>query len=376
MKQSLSEADCRVPFHSTRNDASSLGTTKTTETKKMNKTSLVAQPKTHNAQPTTLYPLCFHPILKERIWGGQKLQTVLNKDQNGFTRCGESWEISGLEDDVSVVSNGPLAGKDLNELLEIYGEELVGKKVYEQFGNHFPLLIKFLDAAEDLSVQVHPNDELASKRHNCSGKTEMWYIIEAEEDSKIVAGFKQNMTRESYLSGLQNKSLLHDLNTIEPNTGDVFYIPSGRVHSIGKGVLLAEIQQTSDITYRIYDFDRVDSNGQTRELHTELALDALDFSNKNGYKQKVGLEKNKSHKLLECPWFKTNLLKFDSALEQDLLQSDSFKIYMLVEGACQMMIENHTVELKLGDTILIPASAQKLEFEPLNGLTKVLEVYV
>ncbi len=324
----------------------------------------------------TLYPLRFHPILKERIWGGQKLQTVLNKDLNGCTLCGESWEISGLEGDISIVSNGSLAGKSLTELLEIYGEGVVGKKVYTHFGNQFPLLIKFLDAAEDLSVQVHPNDELAVKRHNCWGKTEMWYVLQTDEGAQITAGFREKMSRETYLEKLENKSLMEALHTVVTKPGDVFYIPSGRVHSIGKGVLLAEIQQTSDITYRIFDYNRKDKNGNTRELHTDFALNAINFSAKKGQKQIEQPELNKSNKLLECDYFTSNLLALDSVVDKNISELDSFVIYICVEGIVELAYLGAKEVLTKGDTILIPASLSCYTLKPQTELVKLLEVYV
>lgn len=226
----------------------------------------------------SLYPLKFNPILKDKIWGGSKLKTVLNKDFSPLPNAGESWEISGVEGDVSVVSNGFLEGNNLEELIEIYMGDLVGDHVYENFGIEFPLLIKFIDANDVLSIQVHPDDVLSKERHNAFGKTEMWYVIEADKGSELIVGFNQKVDKDTYIKKLEEGRLEEILNNEPVAKGSCFFIPAGRVHAIGKGILLAEIQQTSDVTYRIYDFNRTDDKGTPRELHTELAVDAIDYS--------------------------------------------------------------------------------------------------
>jgi len=223
---------------------------------------------------SALYPLKFKTIFKDKIWGGQKIKTYLHKDFSPLPNCGETWEISGVKSDVSVVNGGALDGETLADLLEQFKGELVGEKVYAHFGNIFPLLVKFIDANDDLSIQVHPNDELAKKRHNSFGKTEMWYVIESDPGSTLISGFNKEMTQQEYLDKLNSGHIMDILNRENANAGDVFFLPAGRVHTIGKGLLVAEIQQTSDITYRIYDFDRVDANGHKRELHTQEALAA------------------------------------------------------------------------------------------------------
>jgi len=223
-----------------------------------------------------LYPLKFKPLLKERIWGGDKLKTILGK-QGKCATCGESWEISAVEKNVSVVENGFLKNNNLQEIIEIYMGDLVGDKIFDKFGLEFPLLIKFIDANDDLSIQVHPNDKLAHERHQSNGKTEMWYVMDANKDSALISGFNKQISTEEYVNHLNGKTLKDILNRQPVKQGDVFFIPAGRVHAIGAGILLAEIQQTSDITYRIYDWDRVDANGKHRELHTDLALDAINY---------------------------------------------------------------------------------------------------
>ena len=245
------------------------------------------------------YPIKFEPILKEKIWGGKKLSKILHKksDKNNI---GESWEISNVGNDISIVSNGILKGKTLQELIMTYKGELVGEKVYQQFGDKFPLLIKYIDAKEPLSIQLHPNDELAKQRHNSFGKTEMWYVMQADKNASLIVGFKKEVSKEEYIKHLKNKTLTDILNFEKVVNGDVYFIPTGRVHAIGAGVLLAEIQQTSDITYRIYDWDRQDDLGNYRDLHTENALNALDFSIKKKYNTVYSKQMNIVSNIIDC----------------------------------------------------------------------------
>ena len=252
-----------------------------------------------------LYPLKFKPIIKDKIWGGTRLKTVLNK-KTKTDKAGESWEISGYPGSVSQVKNGFLAGNSLEELIEVYMGDLVGDSVFEKFGTLFPLLIKFIDANDILSIQVHPDDKLALEQFGSFGKTEMWYVIQAEAGSEIIVGFNQAVTKESYLSHLNNKTLLSILNKEKTAAGDVFFIPPGRVHAIDKGILLAEIQQTSDATLRIYDFDRVDDKGKPRELHTEKALEAIDFKVYPAYKTNYSKVPDQPNMLATCQYFTTN----------------------------------------------------------------------
>ena len=233
---------------------------------------------------SSLYPLQFEPILKERIWGGEKLKTILNKSITSKI-TGESWELSTVEGDVSIVSNGEIKGKTLMELIVETPNELLGTKVHERFGKQFPLLFKYLDAREDLSIQVHPNDKLAKERHNSFGKTEMWYVMQADADSRIIVGFKENSSKEEYLKHLKDNTLVSILDNVKAKAGDIFFLETGTVHAIGAGLVVAEIQQTSDITYRLYDFDRVDAQGNKRELHVDLALDAINYNKVNTQKE-------------------------------------------------------------------------------------------
>lgn len=323
-----------------------------------------------------LYPLKFKPIFHDKIWGGNRMKSSLNKEYGELANCGESWEISAVKDKISVVSNGFLAENNLQELIEIYMGDLVGDKVYEKYGIEFPLLIKFIDANDDLSIQVHPDDKLSKKRHNAYGKTEMWYVVESETGAKINSGFNQPVTREKYLEFLENGKLLDLLHYDEAIPGDVFFIPAGRVHAIGKGVLLAEIQQTSDVTYRIYDYNRKDAEGKTRELHTDLALDAIDFSHKEEYKTPYERAKNEAVELASCDYFTTNLLEFDKEILLNYNELDSFVIYMNLEGTFEVEYESGKEKIEKGETVLVPASVEQFKLNPLTKSAKTLEVYI
>lgn len=319
------------------------------------------------------YPLKFTPILKDKIWGGVKLVDDFNK-KSTLNNVGESWEISDVEGNNSVVSNGKLKNTPLKVLLSTYKKDLVGKNNYANFGNNFPLLIKFIDAKQDLSVQVHPNNELSKKRHNSFGKTEMWYIMQAEEGSRLILGFSETITPKEYVTLLEEKKIMSVLNDVYVKNGDAFFIETGTVHAIGSGVVLAEIQQTSDITYRIYDFDRVDDEGNERELHTELAVDALNFSNKIDSERNYNKDINTLNEVVECKYFKTNFIPVSGKMTIDYRNTDSFVIFMCVEGSATVTIFNTTETIELGETILIPAIAEDVILESEN--CKLLEVTV
>jgi len=318
-----------------------------------------------------LYPLKFNPIFKEKLWGGQKIKTILGKDYGELDNCGETWELSGVKGNVSEVANGPLSGRLLSELVAEMKDELVGTIVYNRFGNEFPLLIKFIDAAKDLSIQVHPDDELAKKRHNGYGKTEMWYIIQNDPGSTLINGFSKNTNKEEYLACLNAGKLEDLLNRADAKAGDVFYLPAGRVHTIGKGLLLAEIQQTSDLTYRIYDFDRVDKDGNKRELHTDLALDAIDFSKPGQVKSAYENVPNQACSIVSSPYFSTNKLILDQAKTINRSELDCFKIYIGVGGTGRIAGEN----IAFGEVILVPACMKKYTIEP-EGQLELLETYI
>jgi|SRR5690554_1741014 len=319
-----------------------------------------------------LYPIKFHPILKEKLWGGNKLKTLLNKESH-LPNIGESWEISDVEGDTSLVANGSLENQSLKHLLSTYKADLIGEKNYKQFGNSFPLLIKFIDAKEDLSIQLHPNDELAAKRHNSFGKTEMWYVMQTDPDSNLIVGFNQEMTSETYLKHLNEKTLTSILNFDRVKKGDAYFIDVGRIHAIGAGVLLAEIQQTSDITYRVYDWDRVDDKGQSRELHNNLAIDAFNFNMPDNFRIDYNKTENQSNNMVSCPYFITNYLKITKPVKIEN-SYDSFMIYMCVDGEAIITGPNFQESFKTGETILVPASIKTFEITSKNAT--VLEVYV
>ncbi len=322
-----------------------------------------------------LYPIKFKPILFEKIWGGTKLQTVFQKNTKALKNVGESWEISSVEGNVSVVKNGFLKGNTLNEIVEVYMADLLGERIYKRFGEEFPLLIKLIDASEVLSIQVHPDDTLARERHHAYGKTEMWYVLQAEPDAFVISGFNKDVTREEYLDCLLQGKVETLLNKVPAHKGDVFFIPAGRVHAIGKGVLLAEIQQTSDITYRIYDWHRHDKNGQARELHTDLALDAIDFSKTIEPKIIYKTDVNKVIPLVTCPYFKTNLITLTEPLERHYALLDSFVILMAIEGQGILEHADGKEPYHKGETILIPADLEKIMLCP-DRLTTWLEIYI
>ncbi|OUD34555.1 type I phosphomannose isomerase catalytic subunit, partial [Flavobacterium sp. FPG59] len=298
------------------------------------------------------YPLQFEPIFKERIWGGEKLKKVLGKSITSAI-TGESWELSAVEGDVSAVANGNWKGKSLTSLLEEFPEEILGSNVYRKFGCQFPLLFKYLDAREDLSIQVHPNDALAKARHKSFGKTEMWYIMQADVDAEIIVGFKNKSNAAEYVSSLKEKSLLSILDQKKVAAGDVFFLETGTVHAIGAGMVVAEIQQTSDITYRIYDFDRVDANGNTRELHVDLALDAINYNTVDTQRHYLKAV-NVSNEVVHCPYFTTNFLPLDGEVLMNKT-NESFTVYMCVDGNFSLKLNEKVYQYKKGDTLLIPA---------------------
>ena len=324
----------------------------------------------------SLYPMKFVPICKDKIWGGQKLKELLNKDFSHLPNCGETWEISGVQDEVSVVANGFLKDNTIEELMEVYMGDLVGEKVFEQFGSEFPLLIKFIDANDNLSIQVHPNDELALERHDAFGKTEMWYVVQADPGAKLISGFNRMIDKDAYLDYFKKGQLEEILNFEEVKAGDVFFMPAGRVHAIGKGIVVAEIQQTSDVTYRIYDFNRLDENGNARELHVDLAVDAIDYRFENNYRTEYKEVENIPIRLVKCQYFTTDILKLSKSIERDFSNSDTFVIYMCLEGDCLISWEGKSLEFYKGETILVPAIIDIFELSPVDGNVKLLEVYI
>lgn len=319
-----------------------------------------------------LYPLKFKPLYKQRIWGGQLLKQMgkrLPKDE----KIGESWEISGVEGDVSVVKNGALKGNSLQDLIETYMDEILGEKAFEKYSTEFPILIKLIDAQDNLSIQVHPDDELAKKRHNAYGKTEMWYVIDHEPGAKLMVGFNQKVDKDIYKKYLDEGRLDDLLTKYEVKKGDTFFIPAGTIHAIGKGILVAEIQQTSDITYRVFDYNRIDKDGKPRQLHTELALDAINFNAGNQYLIKREPVDNESINLVHCKYFDTNLLKVKGSTEKRFEIFDTFVTYVCIEGSLNVKWEGGEETLKKGESMLIPAAIQRWTME---GEGTVLESYI
>ena len=323
---------------------------------------------------TSLYPLKFMPLFKNKIWGGNKIKS-LGFDYSPLPNCGELWALSAVKDNESVVSNGFLENNTINEVLEIYMGELIGEKNYQHFGNDFPLLIKIIDANDKLSIQVHPDNELARQRGMENGKTEMWYIMEAEEGAEIVDGFEKQITREEYQRFLDLGKLEEVLHVDKPQNGDVFFIPAGRVHALGKGLLLAEIQQSSDTTYRIYDYNRPDADGKLRQLHTAEALDAIDFTPTADGRTHYSYRQNATTTVAECPYFTTNLIALDKAMRKDFSHLDSFVIYLCTEGIAAVKALDTICPIHAGECVLVPAVAEMVELYT-EGPAKLLEIYV
>lgn len=319
-----------------------------------------------------LYPLKFKALLKERIWGGQELAKFGKKLPKGVN-IGESWEISGVTGDISVVENGALKGNNLQELIEIYMGDLVGDRVYERFGYEFPLLIKLIDAQDYLSIQVHPDDELSKDRHDAYGKTEMWYVVDNKPGAELFLGFNQPVDKQKYIDYLERGELDKLLTSFKVKKDDAFFIPAGAIHAIGKGLLIAEIQQTSDITYRVFDFNRVDKDGNARELHTELALDAIKYEQSDNYDVTKPTVVNEVVQLESCPYFETNTIEIAGAIERNYLTLDSFVIYICIDGELKIKTSAGEDTLVKGESILIPAIFSEVILE---GDAIILETYI
>lgn len=316
----------------------------------------------------------FMPLFKNKVWGGNKIKSF-GFDYAPLPNCGELWVLSGINGHESVITNGFLAENNISEVLEIYMGDLVGEKNYEHFGNHFPLLIKVIDANDDLSIQVHPDDTLAQQRGMENGKTEMWYVMEADKDSVIVNGFEKPLSREEYQSLLHMGQLEELLHMEHPEVGDTFFIPAGRVHALGKGLMIAEIQQSSDCTYRIYDYNRLDTNGNLRELHTSEALDAIDFGAISDGKTHYSYRENYTTPLVECPYFTTNLIPLTQPIRKDFSKLDSFVVYFCVDGITAVKSMETILPIHAGECALIPAMAEKVELFS-EGPAKLLEIYI
>lgn len=321
-----------------------------------------------------LYPLKFKPILKETVWGGKRLANKGNI-QNPDATIGESWEISGVQDNLSVVSEGALADNTLEELIGVYMGDLVGDHVYDTFGIEFPLLIKYIDAQQNLSIQVHPDDAIAKERHHAYGKTEMWYLIDATPDASLILGFHKDTDTSEYLAHLQKGTLPDLLHTQPVRRGDSFFIPAGTVHAINAGCFIAEIQQTSDITYRLFDYNRLDRNGLPRELHTELATEVINYRTEE-HRIPYHNHPNHTEELVDCKYFTTNYLKFNREIEKDYIELDSFVVYMCLSGQFTLVYDiDQSVHVNAGETVLVPACFKSIFLIP-DKEAEILEIYI
>lgn len=317
--------------------------------------------------------LKFEPLLKSTIWGGNKIIPFKHIDSN-MQNVGESWEISGVKDNETIVSEGELKGKSLNTLVCELREKLVGKDNYKRFGNEFPLLVKFIDASQPLSIQVHPNDETAKRQGKNHGKTEMWYVMKSDDGASLFSGLKKEITPQEYKAMVENNTICDAIAQYNVKEDDCFFLPAGRIHAIGTGCFLTEIQQTSDITYRIYDYKRKDKNGNERELHTEAAAESIDYTVEHDYRTQYSPKKNQGTQLVSCQYFNTAVYDIDEPMTLDYSELDSFVILIVIKGEGTLTDENgDTTSFKAGETILLPATANEVRIE---GSVKFLETYV
>ena len=321
-----------------------------------------------------LYPLKFKPIFKDKIWGGRKIKEVLGMDYGPLPNCGEVWLLSGLWDEQSTIANGDFCGDEINDLVETFMGDLVGESVFDKYGEQFPLLLKIIDANDWLSVQVHPDDALAEKRGIGNGKTEMWYVMQADEDAELVTGFNREMTRMDSVEALETNTLQDVLNHEQVEAGDVFFIPAGRVHALGPGIMVAEIQQTSDTTYRIYDWDRIDVAGMRRELHVAQSVEAIDGTMPDDYKIHVPNVMNRTVQVIDTQYFVTNLLQLQGEMEKDYSNLDSFVVLICTNGNFTLKWENGAIFVNQGECVLIPNVIKKVTVRA-EQYCKLLEVY-
>ena len=324
-----------------------------------------------------MYPLLFAPNFHVVVWGGDRLRPYKGLPVTDET-IGESWEVSAVPGSVSVINNGAWAGRDLVSVVSEMPEAILGKEVARRFHGQLPLLVKFIDARKDLSIQVHPNDEMAQRIHGKMGKSEMWYIIDAKPGSYLYAGFKEEISPEEYKQHIKNGTITEVLARHEVKRGDVFFLPSGRVHSIGEGILLAEIQQSSDVTYRIFDYNRPGLDGKPRELHTELAAQALNYHVADNYRTDYALTVNQPLVVTDSPYFRVWLTEADVVLRRNLMQYDSFVICMCVEGNCTLRLHSNGEEvvLRQGNSCLVPAQVADYEIIPMGERTRLLETLI
>ena len=324
-----------------------------------------------------LYPLLFEPNLHSVVWGGNQLKPFKGLEPSDEP-IGESWEVSAVPTSTSIISNGVYAGKDLVSVITENPDAILGKKVNEKYNGKLPLLVKFIDAKRDLSIQVHPNDEMAMREHGKMGKSEMWYVIKADEDAHLYAGFKQEITPEEYQKRIADGTITEVLADHQVKAGDVFYLPAGRVHAICGGILLAEVQQSSDVTYRIFDYNRPGMDGKPRELHTELAAKALDYHVEDNYRTEYSEASNKAVQIIDSPYFSVRVMEVSKPFHRDLKKYDSFIITMCIEGDCMIRVRStgDEIELNQGNSTLIPAAIADYDVIPQHDTTRILDAYI
>lgn len=314
----------------------------------------------------------FEPLLKQTLWGGDKIIPFKHLDTQ-MERVGESWELSGVKDNETIVAGGKDKGKSLNQLVREQKEKLVGQENYLRFGDEFPLLIKFIDARQDLSIQVHPDDETAHRQGKARGKTEMWYVLESADGARLYSGLKQKITSEQYKAMVEDDTITDALARYEVHEGDVFFIPAGRIHAIGAGCFVAEIQQTSDVTYRIYDFKRKDKDGHYRELHTKEAAESIDYTVLPNYRAGYEPKENEGVQLVECPYFTTAVYDLTEPMTLDYSDLDSFIVLIAVKGEATVTCQGESMSFRMGDTILLPATTEEVK---VDGTVRFLETFV
>ena len=324
-----------------------------------------------------LYPILFEPNLHEVVWGGDQLRSYKGLEPSDEP-IGESWEVSAVPSSTSVIANGEWKGRDLVSVIHEHPEEILGKAVHQKYHGQLPLLVKFIDAKRDLSIQVHPNDEMAQREHGKMGKSEMWYIIKADEGAHLYAGFKKEITPEEYQQRIADGTITEVLSDHKVKAGDVFYLPAGRVHAICGGILLAEVQQSSDVTYRIYDYNRPGLDGKPRELHTELAAQALDYEVERNYRTDYPQLDNRAVLIVDSPYFSVRVLEFNDRFHRNLLKYDSFIITMCIEGDCTLRIRStgDEVLLREGHSTLIPAAIADYDLIPVQGKSRILDAFI
>ncbi len=317
-----------------------------------------------------LYPIKFKPIYKTKVWGGSKIRAIKG-DKKVPDNCGESWEISAVQGDVSIASNGFLKGNSIEEIVEIYMGELVGDKVFETFGIEFPILLKIIEAQENLSVQVHPDNKTAAERHNAWGKSEIWYILDADKDATLISGFNTDLNSKLLFDAINAGNFEKYVNQPVVKSGEVYYIPAGRLHSLGKGITLVEIQQTSDVTYRVYDYGRVG-----RELHLDLAEEVIDYKHIHDVKTKFSHIPDKANAIIKNEFFTVNFIPLMNSVLKDYYELDSFVIYYCINGEVSIITEgNDNLKIRKGETVLIPAAIKNLTLIP-QSYSELLEVHL